>query len=288
MHFFTPLASADGMYNMVYTISTTLVGKLLLKEVINLRKGISLLLCILGCFLILYGLVSTTMQHTQKGNQDFSNTTNHNLSGEMEISWDIRSRNKTMEVQSLHNLPRHIQTKTMNGLIYGLFLCAANALCDCIGYYCSIRMKDQVDDVLIINFWYFNMSVVFSLTMALTVEWNKLTVPTKLNDIIYLTAHALTTGGGTLVWFSLISFISYLAITLLLNAEIPVKILCQYLIFPQLQPIKGSSFDFSGAIIVTIGLIIPPVAEIWKYRRDKKTRESEESESVPLTKKADE
>ncbi len=282
---------------MVYTILSTLVGKLLLKEDLNFRKGISILLCIIGCGLILLGLIST-VQFTQNESKDTRHLHVYNESKDAiknvtDYQGNFPSVNNTCtnamlhmnseQPDVIHQDQRNIRTTTIQGLIYGLFLCAANGIFSCIAMYCSTKMKDHVEDVLIFNFWYNLVSIIISGTMMLTVEWHHLTIPTKLDDIIYTVIHALTTASGQLLWFALISFISFLAITMFVNGETIVKILCQYFIFPELQPIKGGLFDFVGAIIITIGLIIPSVPELWQlYRRDKASDKSEDSESTPL------
>ena len=283
---------------MVYTLLSAFVGKVLLKEDLNFRKGISILLCTIGCGLILLGLIST-VQFTQNENKDtrnlyvYNETSREAIKNATDFHGNFQSGNITCPNATLHmnsELPdithqdqRNIRTTTIQGLIYGMFLCAANGISSCIAMYCSTKMKDQVEDVLIFNFWYNLVSIIISGTMMLTVEWHHLTIPTRLDDIIYTVIHALTTASGQLLWFALISFISFLAITMFVNAETIVKILCQYFIFPELQPIKGGLFDFIGAIIITIGLIIPSVPELWQlYRGDKKSEKSKDSESTPL------
>ncbi len=78
-----PLASSDGIYNMFYTVITTLVGRLVLKEYISRRKGTSLFLCVVGCLFICIGLVFTVHQvenaNKALGDQFLNNMTNRSL-----------------------------------------------------------------------------------------------------------------------------------------------------------------------------------------------------------------
>ncbi len=290
-----PLASADGMFSMVYTVATILIGRLLLGEYLNRRKGISLLLCIIGCSLIVLGLVST-VRLTDNDYKDFTshhleNTTENNLGFEIVSVFQTVNNESNdaifiIDSKQEHALRhRNISTTTIGGVLYGLALCSANAIFASIGICCSALMKDHVEDALIANFWYDGCSMILSGIMMVIIEWHSMALPTQLDDTIYIVIHALTSGGGHLLWYALISFMSYLAISLFVNAEIPAKILCQYLIFPQLQPIRGSLFDFIGAIIITIGLFIPPVAELWQlYRKEENDGLSEDSETSRLTK----
>ncbi len=176
----------------------------------------------------------------------------------------------------------------MNALLFGFFLCLAQALGDCAAFYCSTIMSKDVKDVLFINFWYLMMSNVVSLIMMAIFERDILSLPTKTIDIVYVVVHGLASGLGHLAWYALISFVSFIAITLFVNAEILMKILCQYAIFPHLQPIQRGLFDFIGAIIITIALIIPPVGDLWQYRTDKNNEQQEDSETVPLAKNLEE
>ncbi len=290
-----PLSSADGIHLMVYTVLATLVGRLLLQEDIKMAKGLSVVLCIIGSSLIVMGLISTVESVKQESH--ISSVDNENISSPLYINIkNGTSGNNTgmlplpVEYSKTQQEPipvskernhRNINTTDTRTLLFGFALCASNGLLDCIAMYCSTLIKKHVDDVLIINFWYIMMSTTFSFVMMFAVEYKRLTLPSQWDDIMFLMAHALSTGFGYLLWSALIVFLSFVAISLIMNFEIPVKMLCQYVIFPQLQPIKGGIYDCVGAVVITVGLLIPSVGELLEYRQKKSDEMSEES--IPLS-----
>ncbi len=281
---------------MVYTVLTSLVGRVVLKEFISMRKVISLFLCGVGCLLIGMGLIFTVRQ-VQLGNSNMeevsatelgSNMTkeglNNNITGTITMN-----RNDTSQASSDLNVHhRNISTETMSALLFGFLLCFAQAIGDCAALYCSSLMSKEVKDVLFINFWYLVMSNVVSFIMMAIFERDILALPTKSIDIVCIVVHGMSSGLAHLAFYALISFLSVIAITLFTNAEILIKIACQYIIFPQLQPIQGSVFDLIGAIIIAIALVIPPLGELWEYRKDQENDHSEKSEYTPLAKNLDE
>ncbi len=283
-----PLSSADGIQYAVYTVMATVVARLLLTENMTIAKGVSLFMCMIGSTLTGIGLISTVHNvHLGPKVNIFhdSNVTINFMHNFTHINDDTENMNNSTDLADMHIIPatphRNINTQDINTLLYGFLLCALNGMCDCVAFYCSTIMKDQVDHVLVVNFWYIVMSSLFSLIMMLVLEYERLTLPSQWDDITFVTLHALTTGVGHLLWFAWIEFLSFIAIALIMNAEIPLKILCQYFLFPQLQPIKGGIFDFTGAIIITLGLVFPPISDLLQKRQD--TNKDKSSEQIPLT-----
>ena len=66
----------------------------------------------------------------------------------------------------------------------------------------------------------------------------------------------------------------------------PMEMMCQYLIAPHLQPIKPGVTDLIGAILITTGLILPPVGELCQMncKDEGKAKEYGYSELTPLSK----
>ncbi len=284
-----PLASSEGIYNMVYTVLTALVGRFVLKESVSMRKVISLLLCVVGCLLIGMGLIFT-VQQLELGSSNMEEVSatelGHNMTKESYITaTTVMNGNDTFRASSDRNVHhRNISTETMSALLFGFLLCFVQAIGDCAALYCSSIMSKEVQDVLYINFWYLVMSNVVSIILMVIFEGDILALPTKSTDIIYVVVHGIASGLAHLALYALISFLSFIAITLFINAEILMKILCQYVMFPQLQPIQGGVFDLIGAIIIAIALVIPPLGELWEYRKDQENEHSEKSEYTPLAK----
>ncbi len=284
-----PLSSADGIQYAIYTVMATVVARLLLKENITIAKGVSLFMCMVGSALTGIGLISI-VYNVQQGPKintfhDMnitSNFTSQNFTNRNDDTENMSNSTDLGDIQVIPVTPhRNINTQDINTLLYGFLLCALNGMCDCVAFYCSTTMNDYVDHVLVVNFWYIIMSSLFSFIMMLVLEYERLTLPFQWDDIAFVTAHAITTGVGHLFWFTWIEFLSFIAIALIMNAEIPLKILCQYFLFPQLQPIKGGIFDFTGAIIITLGLTFPPISDMLQNRQD--ANKDKSPEQIPIT-----
>ncbi len=273
-----PLASAVAIQYMTYTVLTMIAGRLFLKEDITMTKCISLTLCLLGSGFVVFGLVTNVLESTQNQHEvpNYDQTYNMADTNEAFRVNCTHAENNTSEDQ------RHISTTTIGGLLYGCALCISTAFCEAIAFYCGVSMKDKVNDVLIVDFWYLIISMIFSFIMMLTVEYDKLKLPDQSNDIFYLVSYCLTAGYAHLAWFALTKFISFLAITLFLNGEIPTAILFQYVLFKELQPIKSGFYGLVGSIVITVGLLIPPIGEICEYRNLEKIAQSGKSEYTPI------
>ncbi len=250
-----PLASAVGLTFMVSNILFTLVGKLILKEDLDCRKAVGMSLCIIGSGLIVLGLVNS-VQLIEPLDTDLQNNTalsQSNLSAQ-----DSNLMHSSME--------RNILTTTTSSLILGLGICVLHGISDVIYFYCSKTLKDQVDDILVLDFWYLWGSITFTVLSMVLFEKDRIALPTRLDDTMYLAAHSLTSGVAHMLNYVLLTLISFIAIGILVNLEIPLAMLCQYVIVPHFQPIRGGVFDLSGAIVITIGLLLPSLGELWHLK----------------------
>ena len=275
-----PLASAQAMQWMTYTLLTAIAGRLFLNEDVKMIKCMSLTLCLLGSGFIVFGLV-TTVESIQNQHE----VPNYDCK---DHAFNITGTNETFRINCTQIENRtsedqhHIRTTTISGLLYGCALCIFTAFCDAIAFYCAVIVKDKVTDVLIVDFWYLVISMIFSFIMMLTVEYDKLKLPDQSNDILYLVGYCLTAAYAHLAWFALIKFVSFLAVTLFLNGQIPAAILFQYVLFKKLQPIKSGPYGLVGSIVITVGLLIPPVGKICEYKKYEKFEQSGKLESTPL------
>ncbi len=177
---------------------------------------------------------------------------------------------------------RNILTTTTNDLILGLAICVVHGISDVIYFYCSKTLKNKVEDILVLDFWYLWGSITFTSLFMVFFEKDRLSFPTKLDDIIYLATHSLTSGIAHMLNYVLLTLISFIAIGILVNLEIPLAMLCQYVIVPHFQPIKGGVFDLSGAVVITVGLLLPSLAELW-YFKHQQTQPNEQEEKLDET-----
>ncbi len=149
--------------------------------------------------------------------------------------------------------------------------------------FCSKTLYDQVEDVQVLNFWCITGSIALSVLLMIGFEYKKLTLPSKLDDILFLSTHILATGVGQVLNFALIELLSFITIGIVMNLEIPMSMLCQYTVLASnLQPIKGGMFDFIGTIIIIFGLLLPPVGELWSLKSRQKSQGEDGEEETEL------
>ncbi len=268
-----PLASAQALSFMASCIMYTILGKLALKEDLNFSKGLSVLLCIAGSGLVVLGLVNS-IKLSQKIQSVHSNVQNGT-----EI---VGHHNSTGEVMEKRIPKRNILTTDMYTLLLGLGISILHGMTD-VGYgFCSKTLNDQVEDLQVLNFWYLTGSIVFTVLLMFGLEFHKLTLPTELDDIMLLTTHTLTTGIGHMSNFILLKLLSFIELGIIINVEIPMDMLAQYVIASNLQPIKGGMFDIVGTTVILAGLLLPPMGELWNLKCKQKDASEEDVKLLPL------
>ncbi len=112
------------------------------------------------------------------------------------------------------------------------------------------------------GFWLLSTSALVSSVLMLVFEYHKITLPHKTEDIIYLTVHSLSAGIAYLLVYVTVLLLPLVTFSIVTTSAIPMEIVCQYVIVTHLQPIKPGYVDLLGAIVITVGLILPPLGEL--------------------------
>ncbi len=207
-----------------------------------MKKGFGVVLCISGSALVVLGLAN---------NVEFSQSSHSHVSLSKNGTQILNRTNISHEypTQPKHEV-RKILTTTTSSFLVGLGLCALHAFMEAGYMFCSKTLYDQVEDIQVLNFWCISGSTALSIVLMIGFEYKKLTLPSQLDDIMFLSTHVLTTGIGQVLNFALLELLSFIAIGIVINLEIPMGMLCQYILAPGLQPIKGGIFDLIGTIII--------------------------------------
>ena len=232
-----------------------------------------MMLCIIGSAFIVLGLTQS-VHLVQAWRSDEQNST--------AVSAGNFSINITSSSHTYHG--RHIFTTNIDSFLLGLGICVLNGLSDVIYFYCSKTLNDHVEHVLVLDFWYLVGSIIFTSLLMLGLEHNRLTLPTQVDDIVFLTTHSLTTAVAHILNYVLLTLLPFIAIGILVNLEIPLAMLCQYVIVPQFQPIRGGVFDLCGTVLITAGLVLPSLGELWHWKCKQTEQDGEDSELIPLSK----
>ena len=80
-----------------------------------------------------------------------------------------------------------------------------------------------------------------------------------------------------MIHFVALNFGSAVVCSIAFNAEIPLRVIFQYVLVSNLQPIDGSVYDIIGASIVTVGILLPLVVDLIKLKKG-----AEKDEEAPL------
>ena len=273
-----PLSSAQGLTYMASNILFILVGKLILKDTVHWRQAFGMILCMIGSALIILGLTRSVHFVHSLENSHFHR----------QNSTEVLSKNSSVQETHLsQSFPkRHHHTTTMQYFLLGIGMSVLQGLTDVMYLYCSKTLNDHVDHILILHFWYLIGSILFSSLLMIGFERNRMTLPTQVDDIAFLTTYSLASAIALILNIIILTLLSFLTIGIFLNLEIPLAMLCQYLIVPQIQPIRGGVFDLCGSVLITIGLMLPSLGELWQWKC-KRTHEQDDedhAELIPLSK----
>ncbi len=83
--------------------------------------------------------------------------------------------------------------------------------------------------------------------------------------------------------YAALYYATAVVVNITFNLEIPLRILCQYVLFRSLQPIHGSLYDLIGGIIITLAVTLPSAYDFAVYLKDtvfEKEQSKDEGESL--------
>ena len=239
------LGSAGSLYHAVWMIAVSISARVVLKEIITPVKWISISLCIGGSALVVVGLLSTI--EFEKSSDPASNVT---------------TLSPPSEVENEHHM-----TTAVSSFVLGIFICVASGIIEMSIVTFTKLMEEHIRHVFILSFWCSITGLLVSVIFMLILELDKLTFPTDILNLLYLATHTICTGIACVIYFVALQFGSAIVCSIALNAEIPFRVLFQYVLAKNLQPIDGSVYDIIGAVIVTLGVVLPPVVDFIKLKK---------------------
>ena len=248
------------MYHAVWMIAVSISARMILKEIITPIKWFSITLCVGGSALVVVGLLSTIQFEESSNTEPDGNTTS-----------------PLPDMESKHQM-----TTTVNSFVLGIFICVASGIIEMTVVTFTKLMQDHLGHVFILSFWASISGLFVSLVFMFILELDRVTFPTDIMNILYLAGHTICTGIACVIFFVALQYGSAVVCSIALNAEIPFRVLFQYVLAKNLQPIDGSVYDIIGALIVTVGIVLPPVFDVVKLKMaSRKSRQTDEAK-VPL------
>ncbi len=263
------MASAAALYMASLTILGVLLGRIILKEEITWLATMALTICLCGISLVLFGLTKTiTIEYEKAQYTSNLNATSDSVQTASQNQPPIFSQeiikdtqHQTFQHSMLQN-QRHIHTGTIMGLITGVSGCLFCGIAEAISIISLKYIQNDIKDVHILTFWTAISGLIFSTAATVLLELEEIDYPRDLEKSLFLVGHALAVATGQFVYVLAMEKTSAHLLSILLNGQIPTNMLFQYVIVVNFQPITGGFYDVLGALVVTFGLVLPPVVEV--------------------------
>ena len=141
-----PLASSDGTVHLIVLILSTIIGRLIFGEHMNLFSGLALVFCSIGCCMTIYGLYNNMEE--MSGQND---TATEIIVSHSNITSIGNFGNTTVDVD-MYDSPgyeaahRHIYTDTTKLFVIGMLVCTLEAVSEFIVFSLIKTIKDKIDN----------------------------------------------------------------------------------------------------------------------------------------------
>ena len=143
------------------------------------------------------------------------------------------------------------------------------------------KLQPEIEDIFILAVYYNLSGIVMALILMLITERNSMSFPDDAENITYFSIHTMSKLISSFSYQIALYFGSAVACTLTLNANLTLNALCEYVLFPSLQPLGGGNWvELTGIAVVTIGILVCPLVEIFVLCRSNRTHDSEEQKQL--------
>ncbi len=265
-------------YFILFFIIHLISYRAVLRERVTVAKWVSIVICLIGCGLVTFGLLSSLELGTQTESSSLEamdalyNSSHLTPSVTMVMFRNaqgvaVTSQNITVPSTETPTVTHRLSSSTQE-VIIGFAVCFLSGLIQSMTVTLTKLLKDEVDHFMILTFYFVWSGLVISVTLMLIFEFHKLTFPTDLLNISYVAGNTFLTGASAVWYFVALNYGSAIVISIAFNVEIPMRLLFQYVLASHLQPVEGSVWDICGAIVVTIGIALPAVTQLIKSRME--------------------
>ena len=115
-----------------------------------------------------------------------------------------------------------------------------------------------------ITFWSSLIQSAYSFLFMICFE--EIVISLSLYEIFLVLGHSILIGIGLVSHYVAICEGEINFVCIVFNAEIPMKVIVQFLIFPDMQIVQTNWLDIVGAMLVIIATILLPLHEILKNK----------------------
>ncbi len=279
-----------SLINGVMTISTPFAARIFLGESVSWKKAIASFFCVVGTFFIFNGLMTSGAQFLNDLNNKTvtslsNNNTNHNTTilphtTVPDTSWsypNIISYDNTTQ----YGIDVKASKFVSRELVIGISACIVCGLTSTLTSILTKKLQPHVEDIFVLALYYNLVGIVMGLILMIIFERKKLNIPDDAENIIYFSIHATSKLISSFTWQIALYFGSAVACTLAINANLTFNAISEYILFPSTQPLGGGNWiELTGTVIVTIGVIICPLTELFMFCKTNGTDENEEQRGL--------
>ncbi len=167
-------------------------------------------------------------------------------------------------------------TKNVRYFIIGLIMAISAGISTNLYTAMTRSLQGHLNSPVILVVWFDILAILVSSVLMLVLEINDLALPSNVNGWLYFALHILTNVVTSITYYIALYFATAVVCNITFNLEIPISMLCQYVIFAHLQPIDGSLYDVIGGSIITFGIVLPSVYDFKQYLMERKLQSIEQ------------
>ncbi len=251
-----PVGSASALRHSSWMITVPIASPFILKEKIGISKWVAIILCAFGSTVSFIGYFKIDTP---------------NIDGKWNFPASLQQH------EEIQNITSGVEDKQVDTgrLIFGLSMAILDGVFSMGLVIVTKKMQGDVENILVLPVWYNISGIVGSLIAMTVLERHHLAFPTDAKNIAYIFLHSSSNVVTTFSKFLAFSYGSSVVSSITLNAELPMSTLCQYILFPNLQPLGGSMYDLVGTIMITVGITLTPLFNLITYCKCKKAQDNE-------------
>ncbi len=242
----------------MWTICTPFAARVFIQETINIQQAIAVTFCTVGAGLSVIGLLISG----KIADANLINLHNITLHGNKEIQTNAQANLNIIDILHIPIHDKSIAYELFVGISMGVLdglSCTGNSIL-------TKKLQPEIENIFILAVYYNITGIFVSLILMLTIEQDDLYFPTDVENIMYFTVHSTSKLISSFTLQMALYFASAVTCALTLNANLPLNVLCEYVLFSSVQPLSGGNpIELAGVGIVTLGVVLCPLVDFIQH-----------------------
>ena len=242
----------------MWTICTPFAARVFIQETINIQQAIAVTFCTVGAGLSVIGLLISG----KIADANLINLHNITLHGNKEIQTNAQANLNIIDILHIPIHDKSIAYELFVGISMGVLdglSCTGNSIL-------TKKLQPEIENIFILAVYYNITGIFVSLILMLTIERDDLFFPTDVENIMYFTVHSTSKLISSFTLQMALYFASAVTCALTLNANLPLNVLCEYVLFSSVQPLSGGNpIELAGVGIVTLGVVLCPLVDFIQH-----------------------